>query len=171
MGTLYRIVDHKNKLFYDMDRWVVWPEVLTSVEELTAHLVTGPAERNEPKWIIDMGAAVVRDVSKHMEFPLDRAYDCEDEYHDVEDEGYTYCGDRFCSHVNINTPYDSKPDVVGEYATWLCNPFNYGMPDSTRMYWNGAQWKSTDSDDWGLASDVPVWWTPLDNSDITERLK
>jgi hypothetical protein len=169
MGTCCRIVDPKNKLYYEMDKWYVGNDDLVSVEALTKRLVDDPIADEEDAWRVNMGRAIVATVSKYMTFPLESHTDGGDVYFDIEEQGYVCCGDRFSSGCNVNTPYDPKPPAPGEYFTWHDEWFAASGPAPVKRLWNGTHW--CDARGWRLTVDTPVWWASLDNEVAIERTK
>lgn len=167
MGTCYRIIDHKNKRYYDMDKWSVHDSDLTSKTTLHQRLVLDLQEEGEEEWRIEMGKAIVRDVARHMEFPLTYGTDTSDGFMEVEEAGYMYVGDRFCSYHGVSTPYDPKPIVPGIYAVWDDDPFTASKPKPYAQFWDGNYW--CDLNRKRLVVEPRLWWCNVTHPVVVER--
>jgi hypothetical protein len=167
MGTCYRIIDHTNKLYYDMDKWSVTEEALQSPEALIAYMTEGIARDS---WQIQMAEAVVRDVKKYMAFPLVYATDTggSDDF-DEAGANYRQCGDRFWSYHGIWSPFDPLPVGSGTYLVWDKDPCSASKNWCEARYFNGRQW--CDVNHLPLALHSPFWWAQHDNAYGLENIK
>lgn len=170
MGTLYRIIDRKNKLYYEMDGWSIDAESLKSPASLYFHLT----EHRKEEWEIQMVASIIKDVAKYMDFPLEAHSDTgSDFYHDCESEGYRCCGSRFWSYNKIWnkiwSPFDPLPAEANTYFVWDTEPCTASQPKPTLCYFNGRHW--CDGDGRPLSIHAPFWWASLDNEYAQELAK
>lgn len=153
MGTCYRLVDHKRKLYYDLNKWYAMDvqavEAATSFEALASAL----SAHSDETWYAESAKQIAEKVTEYMELPVVVNADTSD--WDVAEEGYVECGGRFTVGNGFHHPYEGVPQWANTYVVCQECPGNH----STKFElckWDGSHW--LDKKGLPLALHTPFYW-------------